>query len=252
MKKISASANPSIEVQVPEGYTLDQGIALVHRIVRLMNGRIPEYLDRDEVVSQGTMGLISACRSYRSDRGAAFETYATIRIRGAILDWLRRIDRLSRQRRNQYRQMQEAVGRLEEKLGRAPQDHEIAKELGMTSAAFRKLKVHIQPATVVSLDTLSGDEGLPFHEKIEDRQQQSAHENLEKREMKELLAKRIQMLPEREQKILSLYYFQRMSFAEIAKALGYCESRVCQLHSRALEKLRSFMSRVAQGDSVAV
>lgn len=237
---------------IPEGYSLDDGLALVNRIVRLMNGRIPEYLDRDEVVSQGTLGLISACRSYRNDRGAAFETYATIRIRGAILDWLRRIDRLSRQRRNQYRKMQEAVTRLEEALGRSPSDEEVASKLGMTPTAFRKLKVHLQPASIVSLDSLSGEEGLPFHEKIEDTHQPKAHEDLEQREMKELLAKRIQMLPEREQKILSLYYFQRMSFAEIAKALGYCESRVCQLHSRALEKLRSFLSRVSQGESIAV
>lgn len=244
-----ASSPARGEIPFPAGYPVERGLELVHRIVRMMNGRIPEYLDRDEVMSQGTLGLIAACRSFQEDKGAAFETYATIRIRGAILDWLRSVDRMSRQQRAEYRLVQETVARLEEKLGRTPTDGEVRQALGLTPEAYRKLRARVQPSQVVSLDAEEHEDGMALHEVVEDDNQKPAREEMEQREMNDLLARRIQMLPEREQRILSLYYFQKLSFAEIAEALGFCESRVCQLHSRALSKLRVFLSGMMQGTS---
>jgi RNA polymerase sigma factor for flagellar operon FliA len=173
-----------------------------------------------------------------------FETFATQRIRGAMLDELRGSDWMSRSDRRHQRMIETAVHKLEQKLGRAPAESEIAAEMGMTLSEYQELLGKVRGTQLVYLEDMSGDEG---DEDFLDRHMVDAEANplgrLSDRRMREALVAAIENLPQREQYVMSMYYEHDMNLKEIAAVLGVTESRVCQLHSQSIARLRTRMRK---------
>jgi len=217
---------------------------LVRSVVNTMLKTLPPYADAEELHSAGLMGLINAVDRYDESKKATFKGYAALRIRGAVLDELRRIDLLPRTTRQKTKNIQEAEHRLEQELGRAPDDQEVAKELGMDDASFRKYKFKARPVQVMSLDGASdqsGDDPTDLHEIIATDERRSTPEQVEDAELIGHVENQLHKLPERHQKILSMYYFEGLRLAEIAKHFGVTEARICQLHKKALTTIRAAM-----------
>jgi RNA polymerase sigma factor FliA len=188
----------------------------------------------------GMMGLSDALTRFDVAQGVQFETFATQRIRGAMLDELRGNDWMSRGDRRHQRTIETAVHKLEQKLGRAPSEGEIASELGMKLTDYQELLGKVRGTQLVYLEDMSGDEG---DEDFLDRHVADAEANplarLSDRKMREALVGAIENLPEREQYVMSMYYEHDMNLKEIAAVLGVTESRVCQLHSQSIARLRA-------------
>lgn len=218
---------------------------LVKFVIGRMAIGLPAIMDYDDVFSVGIVGLIEALERYDPTKGVKFETYAISRIRGSIIDSLRKADRLSRTARQNMRQVEEATEALRVKLGREPSNREVAATIGVSPDRLKRIVSDASWVTV-SLDGLldgsaSGD-GYPAAEMPRDPSKQDVPRQLEHREEVGALAGAILELPERERLVVSLYYQDELSQREIAKVLGVSESRVCQLHARALERLRGSMA----------
>jgi RNA polymerase sigma factor for flagellar operon FliA len=186
------------------------------------------------------MGLSDALARFDAAQGVQFETFATQRIRGAMLDELRSSDWMSRGDRRNQRLIEAAVHKLEHKLGRAPSEAEIAAEMGMKLVEYQELLTKVRGTQLVYLEDMSGDEG---DEDYLDRHmvdvESSPLGRLADRKMREALVAAIENLPEREQYVMGMYYEHDMNLKEIAAVLGVTESRVCQLHSQAIARLRT-------------
>jgi RNA polymerase sigma factor for flagellar operon FliA len=194
----------------------------------------------DDLIQVGMMGLNDALTRFDAAQGVQFETFATQRIRGAMLDELRGSDWMSRGDRRHQRLIEAAVHKLEHKLGRAPSEAEIAAEMGMKLTEYQELLGKVRGTQLVYLEDMSGDEG---DEDYLDRHMVDVEANplgrLSDRKMREALVAAIEALPEREQYVMSMYYEHDMNLKEIAAVLGVTESRVCQLHSQSIARLRT-------------
>ncbi len=202
----------------------------------------------EDAASQGLIGLIESVDRYDQKYGTQFSTYATLRIRGKVIDYLRTLDWLPRGARKRARLVQESIDELWEQLRRHPTDEEIAAHVDMTPAKVRQALVDAS-RIVVSLDTNVsplGEDEATFHELIPDDSQLEPSDMVEEDELQSLVAAAIRELPEREQLIISLYYHDELTFKEIGKVLKISESRVCQLHGRIIMKLRMFESQLSQ------
>ncbi|MBM7581406.1 RNA polymerase sigma factor for flagellar operon FliA [Caldicoprobacter guelmensis] len=213
---------------------------LVKRVVSRLAFASTSSLDVEDLISYGILGLIDAIERYDPSKNVKFETYATFRIKGAIMDQLRKQDWVPRSLRIKYKQLAEAVDAIEKKLGRSANDKEIAQALGVTVEEVRKTMLDVHSLAVVSLEdqlfALAGSVGV-FG--LEDDPERVAQAN----ELKRHLAQAIDELPEREKLVISLYYFEELTLKEIGMALGVSESRVSQLHTRALVRLRNKLSK---------
>jgi RNA polymerase sigma factor for flagellar operon FliA len=229
---------------VSEVEFLQAHLPLVRSVVERMKASIPTHVETDDLLSVGVVGLISAARAYRPTHGSTFATYATLRIRGAILDELRRMDWMPRRARTKAKALREVIGQLEQTLGRPASEFEVADALGLSAEAYNDLLEEVRPITCIdidsSVDDASGEE-KSLHEVIPDHSQEIARVNLEKKELVEALMARIQTLPEVPRKVLTLYYVEELRLAEIAQVFGLTESRICQIHSQAILSLRSYM-----------
>ncbi len=237
------------EPQVRERLIL-QYAPLVKYVMGRLAISLPAILDYEDVLSSGTIGLIEAVERYEPSKGVKFETYAISRVRGAIIDSLRKADRLPRSARQNRRLVDQAVEGLREQLGREPESREIAAALDLPLERYFKI-VMASSWVTVSLDNLldasANGEGYPAAEMPKDPDEQDASRTVERKETVGMLAKSIKELPERERLVVSLYYQDELTQREIAKVLSISESRVCQLHARALDWLRdSMQSRDAQ------
>jgi len=224
-------------------------LPLVKSIVGKMRMHLPPALEVADVYSIGVSGLMQALHHYDPKKGTAFGAYASLRIRGAILDELRRLDWLPRKMRSQAKQLNEIRDQLTQALGREPQDEELAEALGMPVQDFKQLQEQVQPITLVNLDQLFGDGGQDsqrgsLHEAIEDRTQANARDRVEDSETIDLIREGIKQLPDIQRKILAMYYFEDMRLAEIAAAFELSESRISQIHSKAISRLRSIVQRM--------
>jgi RNA polymerase sigma factor for flagellar operon FliA len=203
---------------------------------------MPGVLDYEDIVSHGTIGLIEALDRYDENKAVKFETYAMARIRGSIIDALRALDRLPRSVRQKARQLERARSSMTAELAREPTSGELAKALGMTAAEYARAAVDCG-WTTVSLDGLLDPDqsGEPAWAVGEGRGPGLGDfsEGLERLEMTAALASAIGLLPERERLIVSLYYKEGLTRKEIGRVLDISESRVCQLHARALSRLRA-------------
>jgi len=223
-------------------------------LVKYVMGRLaislPAVLDYEDILSFGTIGLIEAVERFDYEKGVKFETYAIARIRGAIIDALRALDRLPRSVRQKAKDADKALVDLAEGLGRDPTDEEVADAMGLTVQAYRKHLVDASWITV-SLDTMGtsndGEEDSGGALGIADPDDEDFSVGLEQQELVGELGGAIRELPEREQLILSLYYKEELTMREVSKVLSISESRVCQLHARALTRLRGSISRMQEG-----
>ena len=218
---------------------LQQYSPLVRRLAHQMIAKLPANVEIDDLIQVGMIGLNDALSRFDAAQGVQFETFATQRIRGAMLDELRGADWMSRGTRKQQRSIEAAVHRLEQKLGRPPQESEIAREMGVTLAEYQDLLNKVRGTQLVYLEDMSSDNGdddyLDRH--VADKEANPLSQ-LNDYRLREALVEAIKSLPEREQYVMSMYYERDMNLKEIAAVLGVTESRVCQLHSQSIARLR--------------
>lgn len=225
----------------------DELITSYAPLVRFVVGRlgIPPscLLDAEDLLSCGTIGLINAVDRYDPSRGSRFESFATARIRGAVIDHLRSLNWLPRTAMARVRQIEYAIANLEQRLGRPPREEEIAAEAHITPSRYRQM---LQEAgtIVLSLDAplgpLAQDEGLTsLADLLEDEHSPEPDEQVEAQELMALLRVALDQLPERERLLLALYYREELTMKEISKIMNVSESRVCQLHIQAILRLRN-------------
>jgi RNA polymerase sigma factor for flagellar operon FliA len=222
-------------------------------LVKYVAGRVgtglPAHVDIADLVQSGVFGLWDAIARFEPGRGLKFETYAMQRIRGAILDELRAQDWVPRLVRSRAREVERALERLEGRLLRSATDAEVAVELGITVADLRELYAQLQLTSVVALDELMtvGRGGTSIADTLPDDSVQEPGAFLDSIESRRLLAEAVSQLTDRDRVVVSLYYFENLTLAEIGRVLGVTESRVCQLHTRAVLRLRSKMLEASAG-----
>lgn len=222
-------------------------------LVKYVAGRVgtglPAHVDVADLVQSGVFGLWDAIDRYEPERGLKFETYAMQRIRGAILDELRAQDWVPRSVRSRARDVERALERLESRLQRSASDAEVAAELGITVAELAELYAQLQMTSVIALDELIavGRGGPSLAETLPDDKADDPGAALDSIESRRLLAEAISQLTDRDRVVVSLYYFENLTLAEIGRVLGVTESRVCQLHTRAVLRLRSKMLEASAG-----
>lgn len=224
-------------------------LPLVGKVVRRMMVRLPGSADFEELHSVGITGLLAAVDRYDSTQQLTFIGYAQMRIRGAILDELRRMDSLPRSRRSKYRHLQEVVSELEQLHGRAPLDSEIAERMHMSVGELSGYRSGIQPVSVVSLDAGQAAAGgehdeVNYHETVADERIVAPAERIERKEMVRVLGEVIEKLPERQRDVLVMYYYQGLRLAEIAEVFGVTEARACQIHAQALGSMRQRLKQI--------
>jgi RNA polymerase sigma factor for flagellar operon FliA len=213
---------------------------LVKRIAYHLMSRLPASVQADDLVQAGMIGLIEASRKFDPEQGASFETYAGIRIRGAMLDEIRRTDWTPRSVHRKAREVAEAVRKIENEKGRDARDVEVARVMGLELNEYHKI---LQDATGCRIFSYE-DPGTLGEENFaqQARQPNQPLENLQKSDFKAGLANAIKGLPERERLVMALYYDEELNLREIGDILGVSESRVCQIHGQALIRLRARMA----------
>jgi RNA polymerase sigma factor for flagellar operon FliA len=221
-------------------------------LVKYVAGRVgsglPAHVEQADLVSYGTFGLIDAISRYEPTREVKFESYAMARIRGAIIDELRNTDWIPRSVRMKARAFERAVADLEAKLQRTPTEEEVAEVLDMDVEEVRKFLGQLSLVNVVALDELLGgdDGGSPsLGDTLQDSSALDPQAMAEHGEARQLLARAVEQLPEREKVVVSLYYFEGLTLADIGRVLGVTESRICQLHTKAVLHLRTKLADIA-------
>ena len=216
---------------------------LVRRLANHMMVKLPANVQVDDLIQVGLIGLSEALTRYEATQGVQFETFATQRIRGAMLDELRSNDWMSRGSRKSQKEIEQAMRRLEHQLGRSPLESEIAADLDMSLQDYQSLLGKVRGTQLVYLEDMSrgGDDEDSFLDRHEGDPEADPLNMLRNQRLREALVAAIKNLPEREQYIMSMYYEQDMNLKEIAAVLDVTESRICQLHSQSIARLRAKM-----------
>jgi RNA polymerase sigma factor FliA len=233
-----------------------QHLPQVRLIARKIHERLPESVSIDDLISTGVLGLIAAIDGFDPSHKVKLTTYAEYKIRGAILDSLRGLDWAPRQRRRLAKQIEAAIGRLEQKLQRVPEDEDIAEEMNVDLDTYRQYLLNTQGLTLGSLE-YSGrdDEGRELVSFLADEDSPMPSDLVEQRELQRLLADSIQKLPELERTILGLYYQEELTLREISQIVSLHESRISQLKTQAILRLRGTMRKrwpTLRGEAVSV
>ena len=224
-------------------------------LVKYVAGKVavgmPHSVEFDDLVGFGVFGLLDAIDKYDPDKNGKFKTYAVTRIRGAIFDELRSIDWVPRSVRQKTREIEEPIGSLEAQLGRTASDQEIAAALGVSEDEVLKTMLKISGTSVLSLNDVwySGDESdkISIGESIESPTSMNPDVIVEKDEIRRVIIEAINELPEKEKKVLVLYYYEDLTLKEIGQVLEVTESRVSQLHTKAILRLRAKLTNVRKG-----
>ncbi|HSG23341.1 MAG TPA: RNA polymerase sigma factor FliA [Azonexus sp.] len=214
-------------------------VPLVKRIAYHLMARLPANVQFEDLVQNGMLGLLDALDRFEEGFGAQFETYATQRVRGAMLDGLRENDWLPRNLRRELRRIEGAIKELEHTHGRAPSERELADTLGLSLADYQKTLQDARGHQLVYFDDFSGEGDEDFLERHFTDNDADPCNILEDKNVKASLVKAIDRLPEREKLMMALYYEQELNLREIGEVMGVTESRVCQLHTQAISRLRS-------------
>lgn len=214
---------------------------MVKRIAYHLMARLPASVEVDDLIQAGLIGLVDAASHFDATQGASFETYAAQRVRGAMLDELRQADWLPRNARRNLRHIEAANSQLEQRLGRPPSEQEIADELNVPLAQYQQMLQDSKGCQLLYYEDFQGDEDSDFFERYTLDAQSNPMELLQDDGFRTGLSHAIDGLPEREKLVMSLYYEQELNLKEIGAVLGVSESRVCQLHSQAISRLRSKM-----------
>jgi RNA polymerase sigma factor FliA len=245
-KRYHRQADTNIENALVEQY-----LPLVRTILGRLAMTLPDHVDENDLNSAGLVGLLQALRNYDPASGNAFETYARVRIRGAMLDELRRMDWVPRTIHEKARNLQRAMAELEQKLGRTPTEDQMAKALEISSKEYAALLDEIRPATFVCLDATptcaEGGEACNLYDVVADPNAKSPVDEVSRRELKHVVLERLRQLPEMQRKVLALYYGEDLHLREIAEVFGLTESRICQIHSQAILSIRSYLQRYEAG-----
>ncbi|MCL7461899.1 RNA polymerase sigma factor FliA [Pseudomonas sp. NW5] len=225
--------------KLKQQYMIEQHLPLVRRQALNLRARLPASVELDDLIQAGTIGLIDAVRRFDPEQGVTLVTFATQRIRGAMLDELRSRDWVPRSVRRNVRTLDTALRQLEQRLGRHPEEREIAAELDLPLEEYRQLLLDANGSHLLALDEMASDEvdarstathsPSPFAELVDGRDRQR-------------LVQAIDNLPEREKLLMALYYQEDLNLKEIGAVLGVSESRVCQLHSQAVARLRNWLA----------
>ena len=212
---------------------------LVKRIAYHLMARLPASVQVEDLIQNGMMGLLEAIGRFESGMGAQFETYAAQRIRGAMLDGLRENDWLPRNLRRDFRRIETAIAQLEQQHGRPPSENELAASLGMALAEYQKMLQDARGHQLISFEDLVEDGDDDYLERHLADNSAEPSKLLEEESLHRMLVQGIEMLPEREKLMMALYYEQDLNLREIGEVMGVTESRVCQLHSQAVARLRA-------------
>ncbi|MEC5396597.1 RNA polymerase sigma factor FliA [Uliginosibacterium sp. H1] len=221
---------------------------LVKRIAYHLMAKLPASVQVEDIIQNGMMGLLDAIGRYEEGLGAQFETYAVQRIRGAMLDGLRENDWLPRSLRREMRRIETAVHSLEQLHGRQPTERELAESLGMNLPDYQKMLQEARGYQLVYFEDFSDEEEDDFLERHIVGEAADPLSLLEDHDMRTALVNAIEDLPEREKMVMGLYYEEDLNLREIGEVLGVSESRVCQLHSQAIARLRSRISNARPND----
>lgn len=229
----AAEARPAIDI---EQYT-----PLVKKLASMLVARLPASVDINDLIQVGVIGLMEAAKQFDPTQGVQFETFASQRIRGAMLDELRREDWMPRQTRRNTRQIEDAIHKLEQQLGRSPIESEIADFMQLPLADYQVMLGECRGVGLVHFEDFQDDDGNPTHgiDNIADDNGIEPLAVLSDDGFRNALVDAIKQLPERDQLVMALYYEQELNLKEIGAVLGVSESRVCQLHSQAVARLRS-------------
>ncbi len=224
-------------------------------LVKYVAGKVamgmPHNVEFDDLVGFGVFGLFDAIKKFDPDKHVKFKTYAVTRIRGAIFDELRSIDWVPRSVRQKTREIEDTIHRLESSLGRAASDQELANEMRMTTKEFQKTMMKISGTSILSLNDVwyTGDDNdkVSIVDSIESPSSLNPDIIVEKGEIKRVIIQAITELPEKEKKVLVLYYYEDLTLKEIGKILEVTESRISQLHTKAIMRLRSKLTNIKKG-----
>lgn len=217
-----------------------QYLYLVKSVVGRVASQLPNHVKLDDLYSSGVTGLIRAVEKYDLEKGSRFESYAVFLIKGAIIDELRKLDWIPRSVHQKAQAIAVATATLEQKLGREPTDLEISHYLGLTEDTFSELLERVRPAILIPLNSevSQDEESLSISEKIADVKAETSFERAYRNEFNSLLERAIADLPEQERQVLILYYYEELMLKEIGKIIGVSESRVSQIHTKAILKLK--------------
>ena len=243
----NAYSNTPEEKELRNKLVLEE-LPQVYYIARRIHERLPQHVCFEDLVHAGVLGLIEALRNYDPGKNVQFKSFAQFRIRGAILDSLRELDWGSRRLRRKGRSMDEAIAKLAAKLGRQPDEEEIASELGIQLAALHKLQRRLDGLDLVNQQVASATDGTKSFDLVESAAAPAGEDPFHRclrAEMKQYLAKAIGSLSEKEQQVISLYYREELTMKEIAVVLDVVESRISQIHTAALSKLRMALEAMA-------
>lgn len=225
--------------QINKDQLVQRFAPLVKRIAYHLMARLPSSVQVDDLVQNGMMGLLDAISRFEAGMGAQFETYAAQRVRGAMLDGLRENDWLPRSLRRDFRRIEVAISQLEQQNGRPPSENELAVALGVSLAEYQAMLQDARGHQLISFEDMveDGDEDFLERHLTDDTNEPS--KVLEEEGLRRLLVQGIEALPEREKLMMALYYEQDLNLREIGEVMGVTESRVCQLHSQAVARLRA-------------
>jgi RNA polymerase sigma factor FliA len=235
----AASAAPGVLKDDERERLILEHLPQVRLIARRIQERLPESICLEDLVSTGVIGLISAIDNFDAGHNVKLKTYAEYKIRGAILDSLRGLDWAPRQKRRQSKQIEAAIAVVEQRLQRTPSEDEIAEQLGISMEEYHEWLVEIRGLNIASLEHAANDQGKELLHYLADEGERLPSTVLERSELARLLAEGIGEIPPVEQTVLSLYYTEELTLREIAEVVGLHESRISQLKSQAILRLRS-------------
>jgi len=250
-KKIQVQWMYDAEGNLDKAHLVEAYAPLVKRIAYHLMSKLPASVQVEDVIQNGMIGLLDAINRYADDLGAQFETYAVQRIRGAMLDGLREDDWLPRSLRRDMRRIEEAISSLEQQNGRQPSEAELAQALDVSLVEYQRMLQEARGHQLVYFEDFSDNDGDSFFERHMGDEQSNPLALLEDASMRSLLVSAIDDLPEREKLVMSFYYDEELNLREIGEVLGVTESRVCQLHSQAVARIRSRMMGGTQAGAKA-
>lgn len=241
--RITRKIRPGSRLEVE---LVEEHLPLVKTIVGRLASTLPNHVDVENLNSAGMVGLLNAIRNYDPACGSSFETYARVRIRGSVLDELRRMDWVPRSVHSKARKVQAAIQDLEQKHGEVPSDEMVAEELNISVGEYLDWQEQIRPATFICLDasiTTDSEDSPSKYESFADDSQEDPVDDVARREVIGMIAKRLEMLPEMQRKVLSLYYFEDLKLREIAEIFSLTESRICQIHAQAILAIKTYLEK---------